>query len=114
MIQLPQSLAAWKSADFAAVLKREIEALPPAELPLAKALVHGNWVSDEPISVTLLASHADSDRIQARVGLLFRGMVAGCNCADDPSPLESHVEQCELLLSIDRQSGNTTVELLDL
>jgi hypothetical protein len=52
----------------------------------------------------VIASEADGDRIRVRVGVFFSGIVAGCSCADDPTPVEAQNEYCELLVDIDRRA----------
>lgn len=111
MIKLTQSVAAWRSPSFAATLVKEIQALGPGhpELqPLLQAcLAHTSAVADEPLGVYLLSSHEQDGRILARLGVFYAGIVAGCSCADDPSPVDSMTEHCEVLLEIDAATGDT-------
>ena len=50
--------------------------------------------------------------IRARTGVLFTSVIAGCSCADDPTPVDEQTEYCELLFEIDRQTAATTVSLV--
>ena len=109
-MRLPDSVRDWGTAEFAATLKREL-AGHADELPLQQALSGTSAVADEAITVVLLAARADAARIEARVGIFFAGILAGCSCADDPTPVEPQTEYCELLLEIDRVSGATAVRL---
>lgn len=111
-LKLPDSLRAWGTPDFAAKLKREL-AQHADELPLQQALSGTSAVSDERIDVLFLNANADDDCIHAKVGVFFGGILAGCSCADDPTPVEPQTEHCELLLDIDRQTAITTVQLVD-
>lgn len=104
MIHLPDSLDAWGSTRFEAVLKQEL-AGHAADLPLQAALSFGSAVLDAPIGVMLLGATEEADCIEARVGIFFAGIVAGCNCADDPTPVEPQHEYCELLLVIDKATA---------
>jgi hypothetical protein len=108
MIHLPDSRNAWGSTRFEAVLKREL-ASHAADLPLQAALSFGSAVHDAPIEAMLLGATEDADRIEAQVGVFFAGIVAGCNCADDPTPVEPQHEYCELLLIIDKATAATVV-----
>lgn len=103
-MRLPESLRAWGTADFAAVLKRELSQHADA-LPLQQALVGTSSVADEPVTVVLLAAQADAACIHVKVGIFFSGILGGCSCADDPTPLEPQTEYCELVIEIDRESG---------
>lgn len=104
-MRLPASARAWGTPDFPAALKREL-AEQAAALPLQQALSGTSAVADEAITVILLDAQADTAAIHVKVGIFFGGILAGCSCADDPTPIESQNEYCELKIEIDRQSGN--------
>lgn len=108
---LPLARAAWRTPDFAAALKRELEALGPAALPLQAALQYGSVVADTPIEIMVLGSTATAVAITVSVGVFFAGIIAGCNCADDPTPVEPQPEYVELRLIIDLASAQVRVEL---
>jgi hypothetical protein len=113
MLRLPASLAAWGTADFAQVLKRELEA-QAAQLPLQQQLSGTSHVVDAPIQVMVLGAKADQASLVARVGVFFAGVVAGCNCADDPTPVEAQPEYCELRIVLSRCDARADVlPLLD-
>lgn len=96
---LADSLRAWGSAAFAATLKREVGALPPGSLPLARATTQGGQVDDRDICVTVLDAAADADGIRARVGVFFTEVVSSCSCGDDPLEVNAY---CVLRIDIDR------------
>lgn len=110
MLHLPEAARAWGSPAFAAALKAEL-AGRGGELPLQQAARATSAVTDDRIEALLLDASEDGGRIRAKVGVFFSGIVAGCSCADDPTPVEPVQEYCELLLSIDRATAATTVEL---
>lgn len=112
MILLPRVLQAWKSADFEQILKREIEALDAALLPLQQGLTHSSHASDEQFHAVILRVEENPDAIEARVAIFYTGLIPGCSCADDPTPDESYAEQCELRFEIDKRSAETRVALL--
>lgn len=116
-MKLTQSVAAWNSPTFAATLIDEIQALGPGhpELqPLLQAcLAQTSAVADEPLSVYLLSSDEQDGRIRARLGVFYAGIVAGCSCADDPSPVDSITEHCEWLLEMDAASGDAHLTRCD-
>ncbi|MBU1236334.1 MAG: hypothetical protein KJ634_10025 [Gammaproteobacteria bacterium] len=111
-LRLPDSVAAWESPAFPATLKRELEAQATL-LPLQQELSSGSVVSGDRIEVMVIAAEAEPVHIHARVGIFFSGIIAGCSCADDPTPVESQSEYCELLVSIDRATAAATVSLDD-
>lgn len=111
-MRLTAAARAWGTADFPATLKRELAA-HAAELPLQQALTGTSAVSDEAVTVVLLDAQADTGQIHAKVGVFFGGILAGCSCADDPTPVEPQTEYCELRLILDRTIGQATVELID-
>jgi len=112
MIRLTKALQAWGTPEFAPVLKREIEALDSAHLPLQQGLSVSSVVVDtEPTAMILCVS--DEERvIRANVGILYAGMVAGCSCADDPTPLSENPEYCVVQIAIDKHTAATTITLL--
>jgi hypothetical protein len=111
-MRLPESARAWGTPDFPATLKREL-AEHADELPLQQALTGTSAVADEAITVVFLDAQATEARIDAKVGVFFGGILAGCSCADDPTPVEAQTEYCELQLMIDRASGAAEAVLIE-
>jgi hypothetical protein len=111
-MRLPESVRDWGTPNFPATLKREL-AEQAEELPLQQALTGTSAVANEAITVVLHDVRADKAQIYAKVGIFFGGILAGCSCADDPTPVEAQTEYCELLLEIDRASAETSVRLSD-
>lgn len=114
-MKLTRSAAAWKTPAFDATLVNEIQALGPGDPTLQHllqaGLVQTNAVSGDPISVYLLSSHEQEGRIHARLGVFYSGIISGCSCADDPSPVDSITEHCALLLELDPVSGDARMTL---
>jgi hypothetical protein len=108
MTRLPESLAAWGSPGFERVLKRELECLGAGFLPLQQGLRGSSVALDDQLEVMVIGTVGDADRIQAKVGVFYWGLVAGCNCADDPAPVEAQNEYCELLITIDKASAEAS------
>jgi hypothetical protein len=109
VLRLPAALAAWNTPAFNDTLKRELEAAGPAALPLQQCLTASSYALDDGCSVMILGADEDADAIRARVGVFFHGIIAGCSCADDPTPVEPQPEYCELEIRIDRGSGDAAV-----
>lgn len=110
-LRLGRSLAAWSTPDFEAVFKHEVAQIDIHQLPLQQGLAHSSSVADEAFSVILIRAEETVDCLRVRAGILYAGIVGGCNCADDPSPLTSQPEYCELWFEIDRASGAVQVRL---
>ena len=58
----------------------------------------------------MLSSSADDTTIRVKAGVFFSSVMAGCNCADDPSPMDENSEYAELWFEIDRTSAEVRVE----
>ncbi len=113
MMRLARSLAAWNSSCFKEVLKEELEQLGPAQLPLQQGVSATSVALDDGFGVTVISAREEPGCIRAKVGVFFSGIVAGCSCADDPTPVEPQPEYCEVLLTIDRSTAATSVALVD-
>ena len=112
MIRLPNAPPAWGTPGFNDILKRELEQLDSDQLPLQQGLSTCSHVAGEGFKVMVIKAADAGDFIRARVGIFYAGIIAGCSCADDPTPVEAQSEYCEVQLDIDRRTGETTVALL--
>lgn len=113
MIRLTKALNAWGSPDFEDILKQELERLGCDELPLQQGLSTGSVAVGGNLKVMILGVSDGADAIRAKAGLFYTGLIAGCSCSDDPTPLNESSEYCEVQLDIDKRSAETTVVLLD-
>ncbi len=112
MFSLPRSLRAFDTDTFNDVLKMEICSLSLDELPLQQGLSQSSYANDNNLSATVLKVDCNDEFIFAKTGLFYTGTIAGCNCADDPTPVDELNEYCELMFRINRQTGGTTVSLV--
>ena len=110
-LSLPKSLAAWPGEAFIATLSDELGAANPAALRLERLLQHGSHIVDAP-EFMLLDTETDAENLRVRIGVFLHSVLAGCACADDPTPLDIMNEYGELLLRIDRRTARTEVRLL--
>ena len=113
MALFPQSIAAWGTPEFPAVLKTELEGLDPAHLPLQQGLSVSSYAVPEGFWVTVLGVSESGNAIRARVGVFYAGIVAGCSCADDPTPVEPVPEYCVVAVSIDKETGAAAFALAE-
>jgi len=111
-IQLPHTAAACGDESCKAVLQRELQALA-ATLPLQQGMSQGSYPLLDDVQVMVLSVHGQAPRIEARVGVFFKAIIAGCSCADDPTPLDEVNEYCEFRLDIDTATARATLRLAD-
>jgi hypothetical protein len=62
--------------------------------------------------VILLSTSESADSVIMKAGLHFTGVIAGCSCADDPTPNNETVEYCEVRIELDRKSARASIALL--
>lgn len=112
LIRLDKALNAWGSPAFREVLREEIERLDAGLLPLQQGLARGSQVSGTGFRVMIIQVAEASRFIHVKAGIFYSGIIAGCSCAGDPTPLDEESEYCEVRFDIDRRTGETTVTLL--
>ena len=113
MIRLEKSLSAFGTPDFAAVLKHELSQLTIDQLPLQQGLSVGSYVIDAPVTVVNVSAADMVETLRVKAGIFYRGVIAGCSCADDPTPVSDTNEYCEIQLDIDKSTAFTRVALLE-
>jgi hypothetical protein len=111
MIRLPATLQAWGSTAFETILCQEVAALGIDELPLQQGLTQGSHALDDRLHIIHLSSRVTAQGLVIRIGIYFTSVVAGCNCADDPTPIDTLDEYCVAELRIDTGSALTTIAL---
>lgn len=111
-MHLDQCLHVWEQPHFAEVLKREIEQRHAGRLPLQRGLSAGSYALDDKIEVMVISAVEEAGVIRVQAGIFYNGVLTGCSCADDPTPVEPQPEYCEVRFDIDKASGETTVTLL--
>ena len=112
-MRLPKSLAAWGTPAFDAEFKAEIEALDISQLPLVDAMTSGSVPLEGSVEVMIQDISEEDGFIRIKAGIFFNSMIAGCACADDPTPENENNEYCELLLDIDKSTATVSVILLN-
>jgi len=112
MFNFQKALAARHSPDFNSVLKAEIENLSAASLPLQQGMSQSSYVSGDDFSVMINRVVEDEELIRVITGVFYRGVIAGCNCSDDPTPVDTQAEYCELEFLIDKATGEAQVRLM--
>lgn len=113
MITLKETLRGKDEKNFIDIAKTEIQRIDPHRLPLQQALERSSIVSNRDFTASILTSSEDNTFITIKAAIFFTGIIAGCNCADDPSPVDEINEYCEILFTINKKNANTTVKLLE-
>lgn len=110
--KLSKAVASADLSEAAAMLKQELEQVYGLHLPLQQGLTRSSYTDGENFGVTILSVQRDANGLHAKVGILYQGIIAGCSCADDPTPQSTIDEYCEIELVV-AENGNTTVRLLN-
>lgn len=113
MFLLPLSLKAWNTDSFDKALKKELCSLDAGNLPLQQGLQHSSYAISDKLSITVLTKEENATNIIVKAGLLYNGIIAGCSCSDDPTPIDETNEYCDVLISINKQTAETIVKLID-
>ena len=112
MIQLTQALSAWGSPTFDGILKQEIARLGAGDLPLQQGLSVSSHALDDKLDVMIISVAEETGLLRVKAGIFYSGIIPGCSCADDPTPIGENSEYCVVRLDIDRVTAETTVTLL--
>jgi len=94
------------------VFEQEVATLESSLLPLMQGMSQGSQITAADIGVMLISADDAGSCIQVRAGIFFSSVIAGCSCADDPSPVDENAEYCELRFDIDKEGARTEVLLL--
>lgn len=111
MIRLDKAIQAWGTPDFKEILKQEVAQLDYALLPLQQGLSCGNYVSDAPITVAINRVTELENVIRVNAGIFYQGIIGGCSCTDDPTPVSDINEYCDVQLDIDKATAVAVVTL---
>lgn len=112
MIRFDKALQAWGTPGFEDVLKQEIAQLGIGQLPLQQGLATGNYVADAPFTVAIYSVAGQGNTIRVRAGIFYQGVIGGCSCADDPTPVSEINEYCEVKFDIDKTTAAAAVSLV--
>ena len=112
MPQLPAASASWGHPDFQDVLKSELAQLGK-QFPLQRGLTAGSYALEEPLDVMVISSTETNESIEAKVGIFYQSLTPGCACAGDPTVESEQNEYITVLVSIDKQTAETTFRLVE-
>lgn len=111
-MQFTTALNAWGTPAFEAMLKHEIEQMDVELLPLQQSLAQSSYTDGANRSVMIISVTDEAAFIRAKTGIIYSGIIPGCSCADDPTPMSEITEYCEVQFDIDKITAETTVTLL--
>jgi len=112
MLQLTRSLKLWQQPGFTDTFIAEVSALTLQQLPLQQAMSVGNMVTDDPPTIMVNSTRELDNEFIVRTGVFFFSIIAGCSCADDPTPVDTNQEYCELEFAIDKATGQTRISIV--
>jgi len=112
-LKLIKVLQSCNDPDFKNILKNEIQNIDPTLLPLQQGLSLSSYVGKSPFSAVILNTTEEVDFIQVKTGIFYTGIIAGCSCSDDPSPTDEQNEYCEVQFTINKNTAETTIMLLN-
>jgi len=110
MIDLSNTRAAWGNENFSDVLKNEMRTVAPDLLPLYIKSVQGGMMDFNDISVSILSIEESNTAFYLVVGIFFTELIGGCNCDDDPTPVNSWGK---LDITINRRVSATNFVLVE-
>jgi hypothetical protein len=113
MIKLTLSLLAWNTAIFTDVLSKEIRSLDLKSLPLQRGLRYSSIANPDSLSVTILKTSEEGIYVLVTAALFYTGIIAGCNCADDPTAVDEINEYCEIIIRINRFTAESSITLIE-
>lgn len=112
MIRLTHTVDAWGKPDFDAVLKNDIQQLSVDQLPLQEGLSGTSCVAPSGFEAMIISTSEADGMIRAKAGIFYKGILGGCSCADDPTPVEEESEYCVVQFEINKRTGEAAVALV--
>jgi len=112
MLDFQCLLSQWGSDNFDVEFKLLANKLTTHELPLQKGLSHSSIALDKNINTIIINTTKEDGYIKVKAGIFYFGVIAGCNCSDDPSPIDMQNEYCEVLFDINSKTGHASVTLV--
>ncbi len=112
MLQLTKSLQAWNSAEFKSIYIQQLSQLSLDELPLQQALLLGSYATKDNLQIMVNSMTEQQDNLLITTGIFYSSIIAGCNCSDDPTPVDLNSEYCEMLFTINKLNAETDIKII--
>ena len=100
-----RSLEFKDDAEFKSQIIEQLQQLTLEQLPLQQSLQLGNQALNDDTQFMIINIHRSPTHIDIDLGIFFTSVISGCNCADDPSPIDKLNEYTEWTLAIDLNTG---------
>ncbi len=111
MLQFNKSLKAWNTSQFNSVFIQQVEQLSLDDLPLQTALQLGSYATKDNIKVMINSKTEQTEYISISAGIFYSSIIAGCNCSDDPTPVDLSPAYCEMRFTINKATGQTVITI---
>ncbi len=98
-------------AAFFTRLKDALENPGLRELPLQQGLSASSVALDDELQAVILSVEDKGTHLDVHAGIFYTGVIAGCSCAEDPTPVDRVSKYCEIHVRIDAATGETTIRL---
>jgi len=112
VLSLQKSVVAWCGTSFNSTLKAELELAGAEHFPLQSGLSASGYALSDKLQVMVLGAVETEGMIRANVGVFYEGVISGCNCADDPTPVDTNNEYCEVQVEINLSTAEAVITLL--
>ena len=112
MLRLARTLDAWGTPKFNEDLKEEVQQLGTAQLPLQQGLSATSYRVGDKFDVMIIGATEVVGGFCFLFGFFFTGIIAGCSCADEPTPVGPQGEYSEVQYDIDRTTAATKIALI--
>ena len=103
----------WGQPEFEVTLKQEMAHLEAKDFPLQQGLSQASVALDDGLKFIVLKTSEQAGQLTIKTGIFYKGVIGGCSCADDPTPIDEITEYCEVLLVIKKDSGEVEITLID-
>lgn len=82
------------------------------QLPLQQALSASNYALDGNLKAMIMDTSKDETHIRVKAGIFYTGVISGCNCADDPTPVDEQPEYCQVQIDINIATAQASIALI--
>ena len=113
MIKFTEALAEWHGPMFGDWLQNEVKKLDEDQLLLQQSLKYGSHATAKGMKLIFLSVKDDADFVYARTGIFYNSFIPGCQCDDDPSPMNVESEYCERKFTINKLTAETTIDAIE-
>lgn len=111
MTTFDKTLQSFATPDFKTEFSKALKSLAPGKLDLQSALKLGSVALTDDLSVMILNCKEHPSFLEIEAGIFFHSLIAGCNCADDPTPTDTLQEYCEMAIRIQRPGGEYSISI---